>query len=133
MKTKSKLSYCAALLAALLASAVSSHAAFDAFLVFTPGSGTATGTDGVTTDPSFQSLGAIQLQSFSFGVQNVTSIGSGGADGTGKAQFVRFVLKKTVDQASPALFLAAAAGQYYETVQLFLRKAGATGTVEGPT
>ena len=53
----------------------------------------------------------IVVDSFSFGVENPTTIGSAtGGAGAGKIKFNEFQIKKTIDNASPVLFKQAAAG-----------------------
>lgn len=74
-----------------------------------------------------------QISSFSFGVENPTTIGSAtGGAGAGKIKFNEFTIKKTADQASPVLFQSCAAGKHINSAVLTVRKAGgdpgATGT-----
>jgi type VI secretion system secreted protein Hcp len=68
---------------------------------------------------------AIEIDSFSFGVENPTTIGSAtGGAGAGKAKFNALRISKKVDRASPLLFKNLAAGAHYKTAVLSLRKAG---------
>jgi type VI secretion system secreted protein Hcp len=76
--------------------------------------------------------GSFEIQDFSFGVENPTTIGSAtGGAGAGKIKFNEFTIKKTVDAASPLFFKNTAAGAHYRKVVLTLRKAGGTGGSAG--
>jgi type VI protein secretion system component Hcp len=67
----------------------------------------------------------IEIDSFSFGVENTLSIGSAtGGAGAGKVTFHPFTIKKTVDANSIGLFRAAESGQHYQNATLNLRKPG---------
>jgi type VI secretion system secreted protein Hcp len=67
----------------------------------------------------------IVVDSFSFGVENPTTIGSAtGGAGAGKVQFNEFQIKKTTDNASPVFFKNLAAGAHYKKAVLTLRKPG---------
>lgn len=69
---------------------------------------------------------AIVVDSFSFGVENPTTIGSAtGGAGAGKIKFNELHITKGVDKASPLLFKQIATGAHYKTAILTLRKAGA--------
>jgi type VI secretion system secreted protein Hcp len=53
----------------------------------------------------------IELKSFSFGIENPTTIGSAtGGAGAGKTRFHEFTIKKTVDKASPLFFKSSPIG-----------------------
>ena len=68
---------------------------------------------------------ALEIKEFSFGVENPTTIGStSGGAGAGKAKFNEFTIKKGVDRASPALFLACGQGCHFPECTLTIRKAG---------
>ncbi len=89
--------------------------AFDAFCELD-------GVEGESTREGFEKQ--IEIDSFSFGAQNPTSIGSGGGAGSGKAQLSRFVISKKTDAASPALFQACCTGKHFPGAKITLHKAG---------
>ena len=63
----------------------------------------------------------IQVVSFQSGVTQTISIGKGGGGaGAGKAEFSSLKVFKYVDKASPALFVACAAGKHIPTATLFV-------------
>src|SRR5215207_5063911 len=89
--------------AAVFAVAPAAHAANDYYLKLDGIAGES--TVGKTTD-------AIAVQSFEWGVENTTTIGStSGGAGTGKAQFNELTVVKNVDSTSPALFQRVGTGQ----------------------
>ena len=106
--------------------------AFDIFLKLESPAGKALSPaelKGETTDKAF--AGAIQINSFSFGVENQITIGSAsGGAGTGKAAFKELEITKHVDSVSPALFKALCMGAHFGDAWLYIRKAGA---VKGAT
>lgn len=89
--------------------------AFDAFLEVD-------GVDGEATRKGFENK--IEIQSFSFGAHNPTSIGSGGGAGSGKAQLSSFNVTKLTDSASPALFQACCSGKHFPNAKITLHKSG---------
>ncbi len=106
--------------------------AIDAFLRFTkPGSAIA--VEGETQDKTFsKSPAAFELQKWSFGASNTATISSAtGGAGAGKAEFDAFTVTKTVDKASPLLFLTSCLGGHYEGVTLSLRKSGGSQSDAG--
>jgi type VI secretion system secreted protein Hcp len=112
-----------------LAIAPSAHAATDYFMRIDPGPGN-TQIAGESQDVSFPGKqGYIEIKSFSYGVENPTTIGSqtGGA-GTGKAKLNELEINKNVDSTSPQIFQALAQGQHFNGVEIIARKAGATTT-----
>lgn len=65
----------------------------------------------------------IQVESFSFGVENPTTIGSATSGaGAGKIKFNEFTIVKSVDKATPKLYEAVARGQHSKTAVLTLQK-----------
>lgn len=96
--------------------------AFSAALLFTEpsGSGLARPQGESIIVPNGIELG----ESWNFSVENKFDIShrTTGA-GAGKAEFQEFTVKKSVDKASPMLFLACGSGATYNNVQLILRKA----------
>lgn len=85
------------------------------------------GVKGESSEPGH--AGAIEIQSFSWGIANETSTlpTSGGGGGAGKVimQDIHFVAK--VSKASPLLMLACATGQHIKEATLTCRKAGSDG------
>ena len=100
--------------------------AIDAFLQFTQ-SGVASKVMGETQDVIFSKKDppAFEIQQWSFGASNVSTIGSatGGAGG-GKASFEPFKVTKNIDTASSSLFLTCCAGGHYPLLTLWVRKSG---------
>jgi type VI secretion system secreted protein Hcp len=71
---------------------------------------------GETTDPGGNT---IEIQSFSWGVQNETTIGSAsGGAGAGKAKLQPLVVVKRPDKASNTLFQAVATGDHFASASL---------------
>ena len=87
--------------------------AFDAFIQLD-------GIEGESTRNGFE--GWIELESFSFGARNPSTIGSGGGGGAGKAELGRFNFSKTTDKASPIIFQNCCAGRHYPKVKVVLHK-----------
>jgi type VI secretion system secreted protein Hcp len=86
--------------------------------------------DGITGESTDEvHKGSVEISSFSWGVSQTTSLGSGaGGAHAGRAVFqpMRFVSPTT--SASAALFQACAAGTHIKSVLLTVRKSGDTGT-----
>jgi type VI secretion system secreted protein Hcp len=89
--------------------------AFDAFLKLD-------GIEGESTDAAHK--GEIEVLSFSWGVNQTFSPGSGGAGGSGKASFQDLHFNTIVSKASPRLFKACATGEHIKKASLSMRKAG---------
>ncbi len=68
--------------------------------------------------------GAIELQSWSWGVQGGVSGGAGGGAGTGKPTFQNLHVVTMISKASPLLLNACATGTHIRTVTLHGVKAG---------
>jgi type VI secretion system secreted protein Hcp len=69
--------------------------------------------------------GEIDIESFSWGETNPTTIGSAtGGAGAGKVRFDEFIFTTRVSSASPQLALQCASGQHFPNVVLTVRKAG---------
>jgi type VI secretion system secreted protein Hcp len=66
----------------------------------------------------------IEVLSFSWGVSNTGSSGSGGGGATGKAVFQDLQIVHGIDNATPALLKACAAGQHIKDATITHRKAG---------
>ena len=104
---------------------------FDAFLYFEGHSAGSAELKGETQDDDFKKKNAFEIKSFSFGVENASTIGSGTTGGGGgKCQFSKFTVKKNTDTASTAFFQNMASGTHYDKAYLSLRKGGG-GTVSG--
>lgn len=74
--------------------------------------------------------GEIEIESFSFGVQNTGSLSGGGGGGAGKAVFQDIHFTAMASLASPKLFVACASGKHLKDATLTLRKAGKEGTAD---
>src|SRR5215475_5837191 len=71
------------------------------------------GGQGLQGDPN----PAFEISSWSFGIENATSIGSATSGaGSGKAKFNEFQIKKVCDFATPAFFRNCVAGAHYKKV-----------------
>ena len=81
------------------------------------------GVKGESTDATH--AGEIDIESFSWGETNTTSIGSATSGaGSGKVKFDSLVFTSRVSSASPQLALMCASGQHSATAVLTVRKAG---------
>lgn len=67
---------------------------------------------------------ALEIQSFSWGASNPTSIASGGGGGGGKVSFQDLHFTSTVSKASPLLLLFCANGTHIKKATLTVRKQG---------
>jgi type VI secretion system secreted protein Hcp len=93
--------------------------AFDMFLEFTGD----TKVVGEATDA--QHPNTLALSGFEFGMENTNASNKSPAGvSAGKAEFKTLSVTRNVDQASPALFAAAAAVTALKQANLFVRKAG---------
>ena len=89
--------------------------------------GKATQPEGETTDDWFSKMKALEVLSFSFGVSQAETSGSGTSGASaGKAKFDEFSIEKFVDQSSCPLYNACTAGAHFPSVMLAVRKAGGT-------
>lgn len=64
--------------------------------------------------------GGIQVTSFSYGVSNTGTVGSGGS--SGRAMFNDLVITKPVDLASPVFYHHCASGQRIQEATLYVRR-----------
>ena len=81
--------------------------------------------EGESTDDWFSKKKAVEVNSFSFGVAQAETGGSGTTGSSaGKAKFEEIQIEKDVDQASAPLFQACTAGAHYPSLMLIIRKAG---------
>lgn len=88
-------------------------------------SGKAAKPEGESTDAWFSKKKALEVKSFTFGLEqaDTTTSGTTGSGG-GKVKFNEFSVSKSVDLASVPLYQACAAGAHYPSVMLAIRKAG---------
>src|SRR5262245_44525490 len=92
---------------------------FDCFLQI-KGSNAPTGE---STDSAYSKW--IELDSFSFGASNPSTIGSGTpGSGAGRVAVSAFNVMKSYDNASPDLFLGCCMGNHFDSATVVLRKAG---------
>ena len=84
------------------------------------------GIPGEATDE--QHPRSIEIHSFSIGASNAGSL-AGGA-GAGKVSFSDLSLSKSLDKASPLLYLHCAQGKHIPTATLYVRKSGSDKVVE---
>lgn len=68
--------------------------------------------------------GEIDIDSFSFGVSNGGTMGTGGGGGAGKVSFQDIQIQKVADLSSPSLMEACATGKHIKTGLITVRKAG---------
>jgi type VI secretion system secreted protein Hcp len=79
---------------------------------------------GTLTVQGLQGASSLELQSFSWGVTNPTTIGSGGGGaGTGKVQLGDVTVGRAIDSVSPRFFQAAATGQHFPSATIVLTTA----------
>src|ERR1039457_5299235 len=81
--------------------------------------------EGETTDDRFIAKLALEITSFSFGVAQAETTGSGTTGASaGKVKFEEFTIERFVDQASCPLYNACTGGAHFPNVVLAIRKAG---------
>ena len=80
------------------------------------------GIDGDSVDKLHK--GEIDVESWSWGVVNERSPGSGSGGGAGRASFEDFHFLAQISKASPQLFLSCATGAHHKTATLSGRRAG---------
>ena len=84
--------------------------------------------DGIQGESADEKHGGwIQLQSFSWGASQVTSVAGTGGSGAGKADLSDFSIMKFLDKASTPIFKALVTGQHIKTGNVEAVKAGAGG------
>jgi len=105
----------------------------DMFLVLQSAAAGGTAPTPVTADltldqyykTTFPNMPAVEIRSFSLGVENVTTMGSAtGGLGAGKMTFNEASFEKSVDTLSPSLYQVAARGAHFDKMQVFIRKTG---------
>jgi type VI secretion system secreted protein Hcp len=95
--------------------------AFDAFLKID-------GVNGEATRKGFEKQ--MEIQSFSWGASNPSTVGAGTGGGAGKVSVSSFNVMKKTDAASPLLFQACCTGQHYPKAVVTLNKAGGKAAVD---
>ena len=80
------------------------------------------GIPGESKDDKFKDK--IHITSYGNGVHNPGSASIGGGAGTGRSTFQDMTFTKSIDKASPKLFLHCATGVHIPKATLFIRKAG---------
>ena len=100
--------------------------AVDMFMVFN----TAAKIEGESKDKVYSAKKAIDVLSWSWGMEQSGSFQEGGGGGAGKASFDDISFTKYVDKASPNLMLAVASGKHIPDATLVVRKAGGKTPVE---
>lgn len=68
--------------------------------------------------------GEIELESFSFGGNNISSVGSGKGGGTGTVSLSEFSIMKKTDATSAELFQMMCDGEHFPTGKVTLYKSG---------
>jgi type VI secretion system secreted protein Hcp len=74
--------------------------------------------------PGASSTHVIDVESWSWGVSNQSTLSAGALRTAGAAKFNEMTITKTVDNSSPQLFLACANGKHFPKVTITSRKAG---------
>lgn len=96
--------------------------AFDAFLKID-------GVDGESTRKGFEKQ--MELQSFSWGASNPSTVGAGGGGGGGgKVSVSSFAIMKRSDAASPILFQSCCTGSHFAKAVVTLNKAAGTTALD---
>jgi type VI secretion system secreted protein Hcp len=74
--------------------------------------------------------GWIDIFSYSVGASNPTTVGTGTGSGAGKVDMSSMSIQKTIDTATPSLFLNCASGKHFPKAQMKVREAGGDSPVE---
>lgn len=70
-----------------------------------------------------------EIDDFNFDIEQVLNIGSQSSGaGAGKVTFNPFTVTRKTDRASPTLFTMCCAGQHFQIVSLYIRRAGGGGS-----
>ena len=86
------------------------------------------GIDGESKDKTHSKQ--IEIQSFSWGVSNPSSVGHGTGMGTGKATISSINFMKEMDMSSCKLFLKCCQGDHIDEAFLYVRKSGGSEPLE---
>lgn len=77
---------------------------------------------GTLTIEGLQGGTSLELQSFSWGIENDVTIGSSsGGAGAGKVKLGDLIVERSIDSVSPRLVQAAATGQHFDSATVDLR------------
>lgn len=99
--------------------------AFDCFLYFEEPTNGARPIEGETQDQFYTTVKALELTSYSFGIENPSTIGSAsGGGGSGKAKLKEFSISKFGDRCTADFFIACGTGGHYQRATLDFLKAG---------
>lgn len=103
---------------------------FDAYLYF-PGSKQ---VHGEVLDSEMNAKKAFKLESFEFGAEKQTNIGTAsGGGGSSATKFQDLTFKKVTDTASNGLFNALATGHHFKDAVIELRRSGGSKNKSGKT
>jgi type VI secretion system secreted protein Hcp len=69
------------------------------------------------------------IYSYSVGASNPTTVGTGTGSGAGKVSMSSFQITKSIDSATPSLFLTCCSGTHYGTAEVQVLEAGGTSPV----
>jgi type VI secretion system secreted protein Hcp len=71
----------------------------------------------------------IDITSYSVGASNPTSVGTGTGSGAGKVDISSVSIQKSIDNATPSLFLNCCSGNHYGTAEIQVLEAGGSAPV----
>ncbi|MGH7044522.1 MAG: type VI secretion system tube protein Hcp [Acetobacteraceae bacterium] len=110
--------------------------AFDSYMQFKAGSSWLAGESQVAISTANESTigsdikagNVFEIDDFNFDIEQVLNIGSQSSGaGAGKVTFNPFTVTRKTDRASSKLFTMCCAGQHFDLVSLYLRRAGGGG------
>jgi type VI secretion system secreted protein Hcp len=71
----------------------------------------------------------IDIFSYGVGASNPTTVGTGSGSGAGKVSISSMSIQKTIDTATPSLFLNCASGNHFATAEIQVLEAGGAAPV----
>ena len=71
----------------------------------------------------------IDISSYSVGASNPTSAGTGTGSGAGKVSVTSVSFQKSIDTATPSLFLSCCSGNHFDSAQIQVLEAGGNAPV----
>jgi type VI secretion system secreted protein Hcp len=71
----------------------------------------------------------IDISSYSVGASNPTTVGTGTGSGAGKVDISSVSIQKSIDLATPSLFLNCCSGNHYATAEIQVLEAGGAAPV----
>jgi len=86
------------------------------------------GVDGETMAKGHEK--EIEIQSYSWGASNPSSVASGTGSGAGKVDISSMSIQKHVDKATAKLFQQCCSGKHFDKAQIVCREAGGDSPVE---